>query len=148
MIRRFIYIALIFFYTLLLFSCTGEESAPQFTEFELEHGIGPVTEEVFISEEIDPELADRGEQVFRGLCIMCHNEVDTSVAPSMNGILEIRSPEYVMNMILNPVGMTRRHPSRINQQESYFTSMPFQSVSREDARAIVEYFRLADAENQ
>ena len=146
MIRRTIYITLISLYALLL-ACTGEKSAAQFSEFEIEHGIGPVTEKIQISEEIDPELADRGEQVFRGLCVMCHNEVDSSIAPSMKGILDNRSPEYVMNMILNPVGMTRRHPSRINQQQSYFTSMPFQSVSKDDARAIVEYFRLADSEN-
>lgn len=126
---------------MILTSCTGEENASHFNEFELEHGIGPVTENVVL-EEIDVELADRGEELFKGLCIMCHNGLDTSVAPSMEGILERRSPEYVMNMILNPVGMTRRHPSRINQEERYFTSMPFQSISVDDARAIIEYFRL------
>lgn len=125
----------------MLISCTGEESAPQFNEFELEHGIGPVKENIVL-EEIDADFADRGEEIFKGLCFMCHNELDTSVAPSMEGILERRSPEYVMNMILNPAGMTRRHPSRINQKERYFTSMPFQSVSVDDARAIIEYFRL------
>lgn len=125
----------------ILISCSGEKKASQFNEFELEHGIGPVTENVVL-EEIDVELADRGEELFKGLCIMCHNELDSSVAPSMEGILERRSPEYVMNMISNPVGMTRRHPSRINQEERYFTLMPFQSISIEDARAIVEYFRL------
>lgn len=125
----------------MLISCTGEENEPQFNEFELEHGIGPVTENVVL-DELDAELADRGEELFKGLCMMCHNELDTSVAPSMEGILERRSPEYVMNMILNPGGMTRRHPSRINQEVRYFTSMPFQSISADDARAIVEYFRL------
>ena len=146
MIRQITNLSLITSFFLLI-SCAGEKSAPQLSEFEIEHGIGPVTEEIQISDEIDPELADRGEQVFRGLCVMCHNEVDSSIAPSMKGILDNRSPEYVMNMILNPVGMSRRHPSRTNQQESYFTSMPFQSVSLDDARAIVEYFRLADSEN-
>lgn len=125
----------------ILISCTGEDNVPQFTDFEMEHGIGPVTENVVL-EEIDAELADRGEEIFRGLCIMCHNELDVSAAPSMEGILERRSLEYVMNMILNPVGMSQRHPSRINQELKYFTSMPFQSISVDDARAIVEYFRL------
>ena len=147
MIHRTHFVILFFFLIVLQFSCTGEESTPQFSDFELEHGIGPITEEIALDEQIDPDLADRGEQVFRGLCIMCHNEVDTSIAPSMEGILDRRSPEYVMNMILNPVGMNRRHPSRTDQQQGYFTSMPFQSVSVDDARAIVEYFRLEDSEN-
>lgn len=129
----------------ILISCSGEKKASQFNEFELEHGIGPVTEIVILGE-VDADLADRGEELFKGLCFMCHNELDSSVAPSLEGILEKRSPEYVMNMILNPVGMTRRHPSRINQKEAYFTSMPFQSLSIDDARAIIEYFRLRDSE--
>ncbi len=141
------YFPLIFFLFVFLCSCNGDDITPQFSPFELEHGIGPVTEYIELGD-IDPDLADRGEQIFRGLCIMCHNEIDTSVAPSMEGILEKRSPEYVMNMILNPVGMSRRHPSRLNMEERYFTSMPFQSVSVDDARAIVEYFRLADSQNQ
>ncbi|MEX2462853.1 MAG: hypothetical protein WD513_01085 [Balneolaceae bacterium] len=45
-------------------------------------------------------------------------------------------------MGLNPTGMSRRHPSRVNQQTGYLTSMPFQSITKEDARAIVEYFRM------
>lgn len=144
---RFRHFKLPLLFTVIIISCTGEESTPQLSPFELEHGIGPVTEYIELGE-IDPELADRGEQIFRGLCIMCHNEIDLSVAPSMEGILDKRSPEYVMNMILNPVGMSRRHPSRLNMEERYFTSMPFQSVSVDDARAIVEYFRLADSHNQ
>ena len=144
---RFRHLILSLLIPFFIISCNGEDSTPQLSPFELEHGIGPVTEYVEL-DEIDPELADRGEQIFRGLCVMCHNEIDHSVAPSMEGILEIRSPEYVMNMILNPVGMSRRHPSRLNMEERYFTSMPFQSVSVDDARAIVEYFRLADSQNQ
>jgi mono/diheme cytochrome c family protein len=128
------------FLSVLLFSCSNEETERTFSEFEIVHGIGPITEEIKLGD-IDSELAEKGQQLFATLCVMCHNNIDSTIAPSLAGVLDRRSPEYVMNMILNPTGMSRRHPSRVNQQTGYLTSMPFQSITKEDARAIIEYFR-------
>ncbi|MEX0945257.1 MAG: cytochrome c [Balneolaceae bacterium] len=137
------YLSLYFtlFLSVLLLSCGHEETERTFSEFEVVHGIGPITEEMKLGD-IDNELTKKGQQLFSTLCVMCHNNMDSKVAPSLTGVLERRSPEYVLNMILNPAGMSRRHPSRVNQQAGYLTSMPFQSITKEDARAIVEYFRV------
>lgn len=107
----------------------------------MEHGIGPVTETVELGDP-DPVLAERGHELFNAYCMMCHGPGMSRLAPDLNNQLERRSPEYTMNMILNPTGMTRRHPSRREHQQGYLTSMPFQQLTADDARALVEYFRL------
>lgn len=110
------------------------------TEFELEHGIGPVTERLEIGE-LDPELAEEGRSIFAMKCEACHNMEGRMVGPALGDVLERRSPEFVMNMILNPSEMAREHPEGQRMLQEYMTPMPFQNVSDSDARAIVEYLR-------
>lgn len=138
---------------LLFTSCASDTQRRELTPFELEHGIGPVTEIVELNEEPDPLLAGRGAELFNAYCRMCHGPGMSRLAPGLDHLLERYSAEYVMNMILNPTGMTRRHPTRRNPAQGYLTSMPYQQLQTEDARALVEYFRLhpvlfADSEEE
>lgn len=133
---------------LLLASCGSDETARDpsgevngLSDFELEHGIGPVTERVEIGDEIDPGMVDLGRSVYRMKCEACHNLEGRMVGPQLGDILEKRSPEFVMNFILNPSGMTREHPVGRELLQEYMTPMPFQNVSEEEARAVVEYLR-------
>jgi hypothetical protein len=64
------------------------------------------------------------------------------IGPAPNGILERRSPEWVMNMILNPEKMVKEDPLAKDLLEEYNGSpMVSQNVTRDEARAILEYFR-------
>jgi cytochrome c551/c552 len=110
------------------------------SDFELDHGIGPVTERLELGE-INPELAEEGRSIFAMKCEACHNMEGRMVGPALGDVLERRSAEFVMNMILNPSGMTREHPEGQRMLQEYMTPMPFQNVSDSDARAIVEYLR-------
>lgn len=119
----------------------GESSAEQgLSAFELEHGIGPVTELIEVNG-IDRELADRGREIYQMKCEMCHNMEGRMVGPPLGDVMEKRSPTYVMNMILNPGGMAREHPEGKKLLQEYMTVMPFQNVKEDEARAIVEYLR-------
>lgn len=133
---RHFYITFILIWTL---SCSGNNQQRELSEFETEHGIGPITSEIDLGP-FDPDIADRGRQIYTSLCVMCHGQNDTDIAPSLDGILDRRSPEYVMNMILNPTGMIRWHPTR-SDGKKYLTSMPYQSLTPEEARAVVEFLR-------
>ncbi len=133
---RHFYISFILIWTL---SCSGNNQQREFSEFETEHGIGPITNEIDLGS-FDPALANRGRQIYTSLCVMCHGQNDTDIAPSLEDVLNRRSPEYVMNMILNPTGMIRWHPTR-SHENKYLTSMPYQSLTTEEARALVEYLR-------
>lgn len=110
------------------------------TEFELAHGIGPITEPVELGE-IDSELATKGQNIFEMKCEMCHNMEGRMVGPALGDVTERRSAEFVMNMILNPSGMTKEHPEGQKMLQEYMTVMPYQNVKEDEARAIVEFLR-------
>ncbi len=53
-----------------------------------------------------------------------------------------------MNMIMNPDEMTRKHPEGRKMMQEYMSPMPYQNVTVEQARAIVEYFRTIEPESE
>lgn len=108
------------------------------SEFELTHGIGPVKEPVNLSG-INQELAEKGSKIFKTKCSACHKLEDRYVGPALGDVLETRTPTYVMNMMLNPAQMVKEHPTAKAMLAEYMTPMPDQNLTREDARAIVEF---------
>lgn len=121
-------------------------SGAALTEEEMEKGIGPIRN-VELGE-IDAELAARGEERFRMLCYACHRLEERYVAPKLGDVLERRTPEYVMNMILNPMEMAQRHPEARALLAEFATQMPDQGLTEEEARAIVEYIRSEAASGE
>lgn len=113
------------------------------TAAELENGIGPVSE-VELGP-LDPALAAQGEQEFINMCSSCHHLGDRYVGPPLAGVLQRRTPEFVMNMILNPQEMVERHPEVKAMLGEYYTPMPNLGLDEGRARAIVEYLRQAEA---
>lgn len=146
-------LTLLFTFTLIFAACSGGESGEEtaassetqqeegLSDFEMEHGIGPITERMEISDEIDEEMKMRGQEIFEMKCEMCHNMEGRMVGPALGDVADRRSPEYMMNMILNPGGMAKNHPEGQKLVQEYMSVMPFQNVSEEDARALVEYLR-------
>ncbi len=107
-------------------------------------GIGPI-DSIAIREEIDEELAGIGEEVYTQKCIACHKVGSTFIGPPPNGILKRRSPEWVMNMILNPEEMLQKDPlAKALFMEFDGQLMTNQQVTIEEARALLEYFRTLD----
>lgn len=134
----------------LLTGCGGQESKKEkpeadkssdteLTSFQMEHGIGPVTEPIELGDKLDPELIKKGERMFELKCSACHKFDSRYVGPPMAGITDVRTPAYIMNMILNPVEMIEKHPIPQGLLGEYYTRMTNQNLSREEARAIVEY---------
>jgi len=117
------------------------------TGFELEHGIGPITERIEIDEEINEELLTKGRNIYEMKCEMCHNMEGRMVGPELGTVLERRSPEFVMNFILNPGRMAQDHPEGQKMLREYFTVMPFQNVKEDEARAILEFLRNYEESN-
>jgi len=109
-------------------------------------GIGPISS-VDLGDGIDSQLASRGEEVFGNLCTACHKMGKKFVGPNLSGVTERRSPEWIMNMIMNPEEMIKKDP--IAKQllvESNMAVMANQNVSKEDTRAILEYLRQHDSQ--
>ena len=113
----------------------------ELTSFEQTHGIGPVTEEMNIPDEIDPELVEQGERIYRSRCSSCHRMEDRRVGPPLGTITETRSPEWIMNFTLNPGENVNRHPRGQALLREYLTQMNNQNVDEDQVRAILEYLR-------
>jgi len=133
----------ILFSALVLFSCgepNNQNDVANLSEFEMEHGIGPVTERIELGE-LNPELAQDGRRIFNQKCLSCHHSGRNQIGPPYEMFLANRSPEFVMNFTMNPDEMTRKHPVGIELKKQYMVQMPDQNISVDEARAIVEYLR-------
>jgi len=104
-------------------------------------GIGPVTS-LKLPAEIDQALAAKGESVFKSKCTACHKIGKKFIGPAPDGIFERRSPEWIMNMILNPDEMVQKDADAKALLIEYNGSpMANQNLTEEEARNVLEYFR-------
>ena len=104
-------------------------------------GVGPI-KSIDIPAEIDQAMATQGKDVFDKMCTACHRAGKKFIGPAPDGIMERRTPEWVMNMILDPEGMVKNDPlARELLIEFNGSPMANQSLTEEDARAVLEYFR-------
>ncbi|MCM8569306.1 cytochrome c [Gramella jeungdoensis] len=107
-------------------------------------GIGPI-KNVELNPEIDQAMAQKGEALFNSKCLACHKPTKKFIGPAPKGVLDRRSPEWVMNMMLNPEEMVMKDP--IAKQllvEHNGSPMANQNLTEEEARQILEYFRTIE----
>ncbi|NEW80720.1 MAG: cytochrome c [Gelidibacter sp.] len=102
-------------------------------------GIGPITS--ITLGEIDQKMADEGKAVFLAKCSACHKISKRVVGPALAGVTERRTPEWIMNMILNPEKMVVENPAAKKLLEEYLAPMANQNLTEAEARLILEYFR-------
>jgi mono/diheme cytochrome c family protein len=104
-------------------------------------GVGPI-KSVTLDPEIDRTMAAKGKEVYDQMCLACHRVDKKFIGPPPNGILDRRTPEWVMNMILNPQEMVQQDPlAKDLLQEFNGSPMSNQGLTEDQARAILEYFR-------
>jgi mono/diheme cytochrome c family protein len=140
------------FIIILVYACggnattesTGEKPKSMLAEEEdplKNKGVGPI-KEVVLSPTVDEALAAQGEEVYKKMCTACHKPTEKFIGPAPVGILERRSPEWIMNMILNPEKMVTDDPIA-KQLLVEFNGSPManQHLTEEQARAVLEYFR-------
>lgn len=120
----------------------AEKLAQKFglTVFEYENGVGPIKEKIELGQ-IDMIKAKSGEKIFTEKCTQCHKLDERYTGPALKDVTSRRTPEFILNQILNPEEMTKRHPEVKKLLATYPTQMTFQNVSVDDAKAILEYFR-------
>lgn len=147
-------ISILFFLTLFIWACGGdkpdsssgnsakEKLAQKFglTLFEYENGIGPIKEKITLNQ-IDAIKAKNGEKLFSEKCTQCHKLDERYTGPALRDVTSRRTPEFILNQILNPEEMTKRHPEVKKMLAQYATQMTFQNVSEDDAKLILEYLR-------
>lgn len=105
-------------------------------------GIGPITA-VSFDADINKDLVAQGETLLSTkVCTACHNATQRLIGPALSGIYERRSPEWVMNMMLNPSGMLQEDPIAKALLKEYNNAiMTDSNLTEEEARALAEYLR-------
>ncbi len=121
------------------------ETAAELALEEAEGGIGPV-DSVELDATIDTALVAQGEAIFSMKCGACHKMTERYVGPPLGDVLERRTPEFIMNMMLNPDEMAKKHPEAKALLAEYLTQMPNQNLSQEDARAVLEFLRTSQGD--
>lgn len=112
----------------------------QFTSWELENGIGPITTDIELAP-VDPAKAAQGKELFVTKCATCHYLDDRKTGPPLRAITKDRSPEYVLNQILNPDQMGKLHPDGKKMVAQYAQYMTIQGITRDDAMALLDFLR-------
>ncbi|MCB1179579.1 MAG: cytochrome c [Leptospiraceae bacterium] len=102
-------------------------------------GVGPIKN--IELEDIDESLVEKGKEIFKANCTACHKFEKRVVGPPLAGVTQRRSPEWIMNMILNPENMVANDPDAKALLEEYLSPMANQNLTEEEARAILELFR-------
>ena len=154
--KTFLMLGLSILVSILLIGCCGEtkdetvqdvtkKNESGLSDFELENGIGPVKKKLNLGP-INKEISAEGEKIFETKCGTCHKLDERYTGPAQRDVLQRVTPEYLLNMTLNPDEMIKKHPRAKKMLAEYMTVMTFQNVKMKDALAILEYFRVIDEE--
>jgi len=104
-------------------------------------GLGPI-KNLDLPDTIDQAMAATGAELYKLKCTACHKPDKKFIGPAPTGVLERRSPEWIMNMILDPEGMVKNDPIAKQLLIEYNGSpMANQNLTEVEARAVLEYFR-------
>lgn len=104
-------------------------------------GVGKI-KSLTLDATIDNAMVERGAALFKTNCTACHKTDKRFIGPNPTGILERRSPEWVMNMILDPKLMTEEDQCAKDLLiEFNGAAMANQNLTEQQSRDILEYFR-------
>ena len=124
-------------------NASGEATQEAVADPMQDKGVGPVTSVELGA--LDNALAAKGEKIFSNNCKACHKIEKRKIGPALKGVTKHRSPEWIMNMILNPERMVKENEAAKKLLMEYSAPMSNQNLSQDEARAVLEYFRKIDA---
>jgi cytochrome c2 len=133
--------------SVILLACDKKEGsangASQSAPAALSKGVGPI-QSVSVGA-VDEGLVAKGQQIFTTTCAACHKLDQRVVGPALGGVTQRRSPEWIMNMVLNSAAMTQQDADAKALFEEYKVQMILPAPLKEDeARAVLEFLRKSD----
>lgn len=114
--------------------------------YDPKRGEGKFTaESLALTDKLDEAKAKTGEDISGVKCTSCHKMTDEKlVGPGWKDVTNRRTPEWIMNFITNPDPMLDKDPEAQAMLELCLVRMPNQSLTDDDARAILEFMRKND----
>ena len=103
-------------------------------------GIGPVKSVVLGP--LNSKMAGEGKVIYTNQCIMCHDIDQNKLGPALKNVTKTRTPEYIMNILLNPVQMQKENATVKALLAKYNNlPMPDPALNQPKARSVLEYLR-------
>jgi len=103
-------------------------------------GIGPVKSVVLGP--INQKMVNDGKNLFTGKCIICHELDQKKIGPPLRNITKERTPEYIMNLLVNATQMQKEDLFVKELFKKYNNvPMPDPAFSQTQARSVLEYLR-------
>ncbi len=115
-------------------------TAGNLTDFEVENGIGPVTEAPQLGP-VDAAMAEQGKAIFVQKCATCHYLDMRKTGPPLRDVTKRRSAAYVLNQVQNAEKMGKLHPEGKKLVAQYAQYMTIQGITPEMARQLLEFLR-------
>jgi cytochrome c551/c552 len=110
-------------------------------------GVGP-HQNVQLTHPLDEKMVAEGQRISSVKCESCHKLTDEKlVGPGWKGVTDRRTPEWIMNFIVNTEEMLQKDTAVQNMLEVCLVKMPNQGLSETDARAVLEFMRKIDGKN-
>lgn len=103
--------------------------------------------EVSMDPQVNTAFAEKGEKIFNVVCSACHKYDERYVGPAVGDVYDRRTPEYIMNMMLDTEVMLEKDDTARCLLQEYLTKMPSAQVNETDARYVLEHLREV-AENR
>jgi cytochrome c551/c552 len=142
---RKLFLKLVFALVIVLFVHPGLLSAKSITDdFQLPQekdlGIGPVKKV-----ELGPlnnKMVGEGKTIYTNQCIICHDLDQNKLGPALKNVTKTRTPEYIMNILLNPAQMQSQNATVKALLKQYNNlPMPDPALNQAKARSVLEYLR-------
>ncbi len=109
------------------------------------HGTEVKETDIQLNTPLNMEWVKEGNSIYDLKCSACHRLTDEKlVGPGWKGITTRRPSVWIMNMVTNVEMMLEKDPEAQKLLEQCLVRMPNQNVSKEQARAILEYMRKND----
>lgn len=106
-------------------------------------GVGPI-KDVTLGP-IDAKMVSQGKSIFTNTCALCHELDSQKIGPPLRNIAKDRTPQFIMNLLLNTSGMQKTDPY-IKKLIVKFNNivMTDPGLNKAQARSVVEYLRSVE----
>lgn len=106
----------------------------------MDKGIGPV-KNVELGP-INKKMVDEGKKIYIAKCIVCHELDQKKIGPPLRNITKERTPEYFINLLLNPEKMLKENSIMKGLLKKYNNiPMPNPNLNQTQSRSVLEYMR-------
>jgi mono/diheme cytochrome c family protein len=95
----------------------------------------------------DEAMAEHGEKLFQEKgCSACHTFGKRGTGPDLAGVTMRRTAQWMENQILHPDVMVKEDPISHQLFGEFALQMPNQGLTPDEAKAVIEYFKHRDHE--